>query len=215
MIGEVGPAVVLGAPSLMPVPYCNGVPVNVHVNPWQAGPYGYNVPEGYFNRAPGPVMDGGMPYYRMLVEDRVGHRDYGYNYAPVPGARGGAETIDLGFAKVGDDELKTIDDFKTAKCLHVLGSNVTDKGLSYIAEMQQLESLHLVGTQATDAGMKEVAELKNLRFLHLIGTRISDKGLANLAGMKKLEALDVRGTPVTDEGLAKLRKELPALRIIR
>jgi hypothetical protein len=216
-IGEVGPTMVLGAPGLVPVPYCNGVPVNVHVNPWQAGPYGFNVPEGYFNHGPGAAWNGVMPYYRMLVEDRIGPRDYGYNYAPAdkPGVRQGAETIDLGFAKVGDDELKSIDDFKTAKCLHVLGSNVTDKGLGYIAEMEQLESLHLVGTQATDAGMKEIAKLKKLRFLHLIGTRISDKGLASLAGMKQLEELDVRGTPVTDDGLIQLRKVLPALRIIR
>ncbi len=107
----------------------------------------------------------------------------------------GAETIDLGFAKVGDDELKNIDDFKTAKCLHVLGSNVTDKGLGYIGQMDQLESLHLVGTQATDAGLKEIAKLKTLRFLHLIGTKITDKGLPALAGMKQLEVLDVRGTP--------------------
>lgn len=203
-IGNCGPAVVLGAPGLVPSPYCNGMPVNVYVGPGRHGAYGYDVPEGYFNHGPG--------YYRFMVEDRVGHRDYGYNYAH---AGKGAETIDLGFAKVGDDELKNIDDFKTAKCLHVLGSNVTDKGLGYIGQMDQLESLHLVGTQATDAGLKEIAKLKTLRFLHLIGTKITDKGLPALAGMKQLEVLDVRGTPVTDEGLNKLLKELPALRIVR
>lgn len=206
-IGDCGPAMVLGAPGLMPVPYCHGSAVNVYVNPWRHGAYGYDVPEGYWNHGPGA-------HYRFMVEDRIGHRDYGYNYARTATGKG-AETIDLGFAKVGDDELKSIDDFKTAKCLHVLGSNVTDKGLGYIGQMAQLESLHLVGTQASDAGLKEVAKLKSLRFLHLIGTKITDKGLPALAGMKQLEMLDVRGTPVTDDGLAKLRKELPALRIVR
>jgi hypothetical protein len=173
------------------------------------------VPEGFWNHGPGAWA--APPNYRVVVQDRVGRHDYGYNYAPAqPGVvRGGAETIDLGFSKVGDDELKQVEKFATAKCLHVLGSNVTDKGLVYVAKMEQLESLHLIGTQVTDAGLKPLNELKKLRFLHLIGTKITDKGLASLAGMKQLEVLDVRGTAVTDEGLSKLQDALPTLRITR
>ena len=215
VIGDCGPARVVGAPGLVPAPYCGGMPVSVFVNPWQPGPYGYDVPEGFWNHGPGAWA--APPNYRVVVQDRVGRHDYGYNYAPAqPGVvRGGAETIDLGFSKVGDDELKNVEKFSTAKCLHVLGSNVTDKGLGYVAEMDQLESLHLIGTQVTDAGLKQLNELKKLRFLHLIGTKITDKGLAALAGMKQLEVLDVRGTAVTDEGLSKLQDALPTLRITR
>jgi hypothetical protein len=221
VVAEPAPAVVVGSPGL--VPCCNGVPggpgVNVMINPCQAGPYMVDVPEGYFNRAPGAWM--GTPHYQVYVNglNGVGLNNYGYAYAPaqagVVKAPAGWDTIDLGFAKVGDDELKHIEKFSTAKCLHVLGSNVTDRGLGYIAEMDQLESLHLVGTQVTDAGLKQLRSLKQLRFLHLIGTKITDKGLASLVELKQLEELDVRGTAVTDAGLNELAKKLPTLRVIR
>lgn len=220
VIGEPGPAYVVGSPALVPAPnplWGEVPPVNVMVNPWAGGPYMVDVPEGYFNR---PTVYGPPPNYRVFVHGQHGPRDFGYNYAPAhpPVVRdrpASWDTIDIGFTKVGDDELKQVEKFVTAKCLHVLGSNVTDKGLAYICELPQLESLHLVGTQVTDAGIKQVTSLKKLRFLHLVGTKITDKGILHLAGMKHLEELDVRGTDVTDAGLAQLTKALPTLRIVR
>ncbi len=239
-IDEPGPAVVVGAPGLAPVPGHHphhGPSVGVAIDPHAAGPYVVDVPEGYFHSRPPTGYIGPAAQYHMYLRGQHGAYDSGYHYAPVAAPlvdspavihvgpavvphpvapRDPAwNTIDLGFAKVGDAELKEVEKFKTAKCLHVLGSNVTNKGLSYIAEMQQLESLHLIGTQITDDGLKEIAELKNLRFLHLVGTKITDAGLVHLARLKKLEELDVRGTPVSDAGLAGIRKTLPTLRVIR
>lgn len=240
MIGEPGPAVVAGAPGLAPVPghHPHGGPnVGVTIDPAAAGPYLVDVPEGYFHHRPPTGYIGPAAQYHMFLRGQYGPYDCGYHYAPVAAPlvdspavihvgpavaphpvapRDPAwNTIDLGFAKVGDAELKEVEKFKTAKCLHVLGSNVTNLGLTYVATMQQLESLHLIGTQVTDDGMKEIAKLANLRFLHLVGTKITDAGLVHLAGMKKLEELDVRGTPVSDAGLAAIRKTLPTLRVIR
>ena len=211
------PTMVAGAPGLAPVPFapCEN-PVRVMVDPRMMGPYMIDVPEGYFNHGPG-VWGFVPPQYQVHVH---GVHDYGYAYAPaVPAAsppkEAGWDTLDLGFARIGDDELKHIDKFRTAKCLHVLGSNVTDRGLGYIAEMDQLESLHLVGTQITNAGLKQLKSLKRLRFLHLVGTRITDAGLPALVELKSLEQLDLRGTPVSAEGLARLAEKMPTLRVIR
>jgi hypothetical protein len=223
VVAEPGPARVVGSPMLAPCNPLVGEGVSVMINPWHGGPHLIDVPEGYWNRHPVGAF---APHYRVLVEGHHGRHDYGYAYAPAhhhaspvhhvaPDRRSGWDTIDLGFAKVGDDDLKDIEKFDDAKCLHVLGSNVTDKGLGYICEMDDLESLHLVGTQITDGGLRQLRELKKLRFLHLVGTKITDHGLAQIANLKQLEELDVRGTPVTEEGLARLKKELPTLRVIR
>lgn len=243
--GEPGPAVVVGAPGLAPAvgPHPVGPAVNITVDPANGGPYLVDVPEGYFTSRPPTGYVGPAAHYHLWLQNQYGRFDCGYRYAPVaaplvaapaiihtgpahhgphPHHQGGVDprkagwdTIDLGFAKVGDDELKHVEKFRTAKCLHVLGSNVTNKGLAYVGELTQLESLHLIGTQVTDDGLAALADLKELRFLHLVGTKITDKGLRHIAALKKLEELDVRGTPVTDEGLNHLRKALPTLRVIR
>lgn len=215
-------------------PYVAGHAVN---EPWMV-----DVPEGYFNTPPtgyvGPVSGfpqylnrgnfpcagcgtatvhgGGVGYGVPLPAEAVFVAPPVPVYAPaIVTAEPHWGAIELGFAKVGDEELQYVEKFKTAKCLHVIGSAVTDKGLVYVAQLQQLESLHLIGTQVTDVGMKEIAKLKNLRFLHLVGTQITDAGLKNLASLKNLQELDVRGTPVTDAGLAELSKTLPTLKVIR
>lgn len=223
------PAVVAGSHDFVPygAPLMGEVPVNTMIHPGQFGPYMIDVPEGYFNRAPGAWM--GTPAYNVYVGGLPGPApaNFGHHYGPppahhgaphheaVPHGRPGWDTIDLGFAKVGDDELKDIDQFKTAKCLHVLGSNVTDKGLGYIADLEELESLHIVGTQITDGGLKQLRSLKKLRFLHLVGTQVTDAGLVHLKDFKSLEELDVRGSTVTPVGLAELSKSMPTLRVIR
>jgi hypothetical protein len=227
------PAVVVGAPDLAPcaAPAAGCFPVRVMFNPH--GPCMVNLPEGYFNHG----LNLGAPCYQMCGPGPHGYVDYGYSYAPVaPGpayhqaphhghvhaAPGvlqpnvpGPNTIDLGFTTVGDAELKNIEKFTTARCLHVLGSAVTNKGLDSICELEQLESLHIVGTQITDEGLDELEDLKKLRFLHLVGTRITDKGLAKLSKLKSLEELDLRATPVSDEAIEALKLKMPTLRVVR
>lgn len=205
-------------------------------------PYLIDVPEGHFNVPPtgyvGPVSGFGAYLHRAQQVPcngcGTGPVLGGYVGGPVPlpadavivpgpthyariavTAEPHWDAIELGFAKVGDDELQYVEKFRTAKCLHVIGSKVTDKGLIYVGQMQQLESVHLVNTQITDAGLKEIGKLKNLRFLHLVGLNITDAGLKHLASLKNLEELDVRGTPVTDVGLAELSKTLPTLKVVR
>lgn len=212
------PAVVVGAPGLAPhAGPVAGAPVRVLVNPWAAGGYPViDVPEGYFNARPGTIV--GPPGFQMMVPcgpSYVGCGNYCYT-APVAAPAGGAPAqIDLGFTQIGDAELAHVEKFKTARCLHVLGSNVTNKGIESISELEDLESLHIVGTQISNDGLKHLLKLKKLRFLHLIGTRITDEGLKHIAGMKQLEELDCRGSTVTVEGLDRLQRELPSLRIVR
>jgi hypothetical protein len=219
------PAVVVGAPGLAPcaTPAAGFYPVRVMLNPH--GPCQVNLPEGYFNHG----LHLGAPLYQMCGPGPAGI-DYGYSYAPVapapvyhhdpvPGVVKpnvpGPNTIDLGFTTVGDDELKHIEKLTTARCLHVLGSAVTNKGLDSICELEQLESLHIVGTQITDEGLDELEDLDKLRFLHLIGTRITDKGLPKLAKLKSLEELDLRATPVSDAAIEELKLKMPTLRVVR
>jgi len=222
------PAVVVGGPGLAPcaAPVAGCFPVRVELNPH--GPCMVNLPEGYFNHG----LHLGAPLYQMCGPGPSGCVDYGYAYAPVAPAPAhhhahahvpgvvkpnvpGPNTIDLGFTTVGDEELKHIEKFTTARCLHVLGSAVTNKGLDSICELEQLESLHIVGTQITDEGLDELEDLDKLRFLHLVGTRITDKGLAKLSKLKSLEELDLRATPVSDEAIEELKRKMPTLRVVR
>ncbi len=223
------PAVVVGAPGLMPhVGPVAGHPVRVMVNPWATGGYPIvDVPEGYFSAPAGTIV--GPPTFQMMAPGADGYFGCGtYCYQPPvaaapafavatpPGRPAGAPAqIDLGFTQIGDDDLKNVEKFQTAKCLHVLGSHVTDVGIASIGSLQQLESLHVVGTRITNDGLKPLLKLKNLRFLHLIGTRVTDDGLKYVAAMKGLEEFDCRGSTVTPAGIDRLQRELPTLRIVR
>jgi len=211
-VGDARAAYVVGAPAWGFGGAAYGcAPTNVLANPAYAAALYYGVPEGFFNHA---AWCGGAAYMRPFAPGYLGGR-YQAHPTPVVETKTKWDTVNLGFAKVGDDELRHLDEFDGAKCLHVFGSDVTDKGLGYIAAMDDLESLYLVGTKVTDAGLKQLLKLKKLRFLHLVDTKITDRGLQVVEDMKELEELDVRGTDVTNEGLSKLSKERPGLRVVR
>jgi len=211
-VGDARAAYVVGAPAWGFGGAAYGcAPTNVLANPVYAAALYYGVPEGSFNHA---GWCGGAAYMRPFTPGYLGAYHHARTAAVVD-TKAKWDTVNLGFAKVGDDELRNLDEFEGAKCLHVFGSDVTDKGLGYIAEMDDLESLYLVGTKVTDAGLKQLLKLKKLRFLHLVDTKITDRGLDVVEDMKELEELDVRGTDVTDDGLSKLAKERPGLRVVR
>jgi hypothetical protein len=62
--------------------------------------------------------------------------------------------------------------------------------------------------------MTEIAKHPNLSSLSLENTRITHSGLQELAKLKSLKFLSIKGTDVSRKDIEKLRKQLPACRII-
>jgi hypothetical protein len=114
-----------------------------------------------------------------------------------------------------DDQLVHVARLKGVTSLNLKRTKISSAGLVHLKEMTSLQLLHLELTAVTDQGMQHLAGLKDLKYLNLYGTEITDQTLVQLVGLKSLQRLYVWQTGVTDEGVAKLKKQLPALQVMR
>ncbi len=131
--------------------------------------------------------------------------------------------------KVGDAELSFLNHLTQLRTIHLVGTNITDDGLTCLRSMPRLwgvdlvrstrvtdasagsisgltdlKELYLNGTQFTDAGLSCVRGKSKLQTLFLGELKITDAGLENLAGLTDLKALGLGGTRVTDTGLVRI-----------
>jgi len=103
--------------------------------------------------------------------------------------------------------------------LHILGTNITNRGLQHIKGLKSLKHLALVcEPQLGNAALATVAELTGLEGLCLSnvtysneGGRITDEGLRHLGKLTSLKELTLVAPKVRGPGLAYLAK-LPSLR---
>ena len=101
--------------------------------------------------------------------------------------------------------------------LDLVGTKVTDDGLSRLQSLTRLERLS-IGSQTgqsviTDAGLAHLASVPNLRHLVVVGTKTTDAGLERLKGLSKLQSLGLHRTQATDAGVASLKKALPECQV--
>lgn len=77
-----------------------------------------------------------------------------------------------------------------------------------------VREVFLGGCMLSDDDLACLAGLPHLATLALTSTPITDEGLVHLRGLKHLEFVDVRFTRVTPEGVERLRRWLPAAKIV-
>ena len=69
-------------------------------------------------------------------------------------------------------------------------------------------------TPATDASLVHLRNLPQLGRLDIGWTAVTDPGLLRLEGLSQLKELMLKGTHVTAAGVERLKRSLPACRII-
>lgn len=100
--------------------------------------------------------------------------------------------------------------------LTLVGTSISDVGLSRLSKLPQLTYLDMSGTAITDAGISELAlhagsTIKDLCVSH---TSITDKSVSALATMTNLERLDLSHCRLSHQAVLLLRDALPSTRVI-
>jgi hypothetical protein len=120
---------------------------------------------------------------------------------------GGIKVLDLSESRITDGGLVHIQDVNFHE-LHLVNTQVADRGLEILGRSGVAATLRLDSTQITDAGLAHLKRYPRLYRLDLNHTQVGDTGLAKLKELRGLRGLFLNGTLVTDSGLAELR-ELP------
>ncbi|MEM1165353.1 MAG: P-loop NTPase fold protein [Planctomycetota bacterium] len=95
------------------------------------------------------------------------------------------------------------------KVLNLIGTSVTDSGLTLLSGLCNLSALCLNKTGVSD--LSPLSGLSNLSELNLNGTGVSD--LSPLHGLERLSRIFLRRTPVTKEEVRRLQDAIPTLKV--
>jgi hypothetical protein len=117
--------------------------------------------------------------------------------------------------KIHDETAESLASLPQLTSLNLMGTTLTDRGMSAVGRLTQLEQLHLGGVDhLTDVTAEHLRPLTRLHSLAIGGTRISDTGLSQLlAGNPELEGLDLG--PPDDEAPVHTLAPLVAARSLR
>ncbi|MBA3858496.1 MAG: hypothetical protein C0507_16435 [Cyanobacteria bacterium PR.3.49] len=102
---------------------------------------------------------------------------------------------------ISDYGIKLLEKCDNLKELHLVDTNVTDKGLQSFANMRSLKWLSIDTANITDSGIAYLRNLSQLEGLQLANTRASDDGLSVLLNYPQLEYLEASGCNITEKGI--------------
>lgn len=126
-----------------------------------------------------------------------------YFHSPTWTPSGSSEYLYMATSVLDDDKmlelLGHIDSLRPFPKLHLIGMNVTDKGMRALCELGDLEELDLSGSKVTDLGFTSIEHLRKLRSLTLRDTQISDATFKRIISLPSIQDVDVRGTHVTND----------------
>ena len=80
---------------------------------------------------------------------------------------------------------------------------------------QPVWRVSLSDTGATDEHLRYLRAFPALRLLSLSNTQVTDRGLSHLKNARVLRRMNLTGTQVTNAGIEDLRRQLPALQVLR
>lgn len=100
--------------------------------------------------------------------------------------------------------LEKADSLKKLTSLVLYGRAVSDYGIKVLERCEQLRELHLVDTNVTDRGLASLANLRSLRWLSIDTADITDSGIMQFKNLNQLEGLQLVKTGASDDGLAIL-----------
>jgi len=121
----------------------------------------------------------------------------------------------IGKAKLKQQYVPAIGQYKELRYLALVNVDLTDKGLASLDKLTKLEHLTLSeNPKITDEGMATVKGFSRLRVLYLSKTSITDKGLMELKVLDGLRTLGVGGTKVSEDAAEKFADDMPNLRSV-
>ncbi|MCL5282249.1 MAG: hypothetical protein M1376_20380 [Planctomycetes bacterium] len=116
-----------------------------------------------------------------------------------------------GESVLSDADLACIETLDHLKVLHIMGTEVTDRGLASIRKLKQLEDLSL-DARVTRGGLNQLNDLTHLRALSVgippdVRPRVGmDELTLDLSGLQSLRDLRLGGLPLQDADMAFLAK---------
>ncbi len=124
--------------------------------------------------------------------------------AVFTGSRNNFSTQDLEELKDVREQVVSID---------VGNAKLKDQDLKILKQFPHLQKLHLQNNPISDEGVKQLSGLSFLESINLSGTKITSQSLNDLATCKELKKLFLYNTGVSEEQIAALKKNNPALQI--
>jgi hypothetical protein len=117
--------------------------------------------------------------------------------------------------KVTDAGLTELEGLPDLDTLNLGGARIDGSGLTHLRASKKLKWLSLECTQVDDAGLTNLAGFSDLAYLNLLSTPVTDASVDVLLTLTRLEMVVVSGTKLTEAGVARLRKGLPACRVLK
>lgn len=126
------------------------------------------------------------------------------------------EQIGIHLSNVPDprEQLIGVLDSSVLRVVEMQGTQFGDKECEVLKGNEFIEELCLVGTCVTDHGLSHLRRVARLKSLDLRGTRVTDEGLLQLVDHAELRMLDVRGTAVTPAGVNRFRVCNPRISLL-
>jgi uncharacterized membrane protein len=93
-------------------------------------------------------------------------------------------SIDVGNAKLKDQDLKALQQFPHLQKLHLQNNPISDEGIKQLSKLTYLESINLSGTKITSQTLTDLSEWKNLKKLFLYNTGVSEEQITKLKERK-------------------------------
>lgn len=116
--------------------------------------------------------------------------------------------------KVNDAGLAELEGLPDLDTLNLGGARIDGSGLAHLRASTKLKWLSLECTQVDDAGLTSLAGFSDLTYLNLLSTPVTDASVDVLLKLPRLEMVVVSGTRLTEAGVKRLRKGLPACRVV-
>lgn len=104
-----------------------------------------------------------------------------------------------------DDLLKRREQLPYFRSMVLNGSKITDQGLGLLKDCRKIRELHIIGTNVTNKGLDCVSELTSLDWLVVEEGFITDSGIKKLSSLAGLKSLQLVNTMVSEEGLEVIK----------
>lgn len=104
-----------------------------------------------------------------------------------------------------EDLLKRREQLPYFKSMILNGSKITDQGLALLKDCRKIRELHLIGTNVTNKGLDCVSELTSLDWLVVEEGFVTDSGIRKLSSLSGLKSLQLVNTMVSEEGLEVIK----------
>ncbi|MCP4171084.1 MAG: hypothetical protein GY758_09975 [Fuerstiella sp.] len=143
----------------------------------------------------------------LLAENlrSAGQTDRAATHAQIAAA---ASVLDLSFASITSEQLRSIAGYPELRMLVLKNANVSDSDFTWARDFRKLERFWIPGTTVTDTGIENLRGSETLNSLVISNTQVTDACVESLISIPHLSHLDIRYTNISEAGIRKLKEQL-------